>query len=137
MKTYEVINHTADTGIKAYGDTLPELFLNAAYGMRDVMVDPGTVRPVRQLNVQVDGNSVEELLVGWLNDLVYLFDTRGLVPSSFKILELEKQHLMAEVHGEHYDDQVHELRTSIKAVTYHMIAVRKNDGWSATVIFDV
>jgi SHS2 domain-containing protein len=137
MKTYEVINHTSDTGIKAYGDTLPELFLNAACGMRDVMVDPGTVRPVRQLNVQVDGDSVEELLVGWLNDLVYLFDTQGLVPSSFKILDIEKQHLLAEVHGEHYDDQVHDLRTSIKAVTYHMISVKKNDGWSATVIFDV
>ncbi len=137
MKTYEVINHTADTGIKAYGDTLPKLFENAARGMRDIMVDPGTVRPVRQLNVEVEGKDVEELLVEWLSDLIYLFETQGLVPSSFKVLELDKQHLLAEVHGEHYDEKVHELRTGIKAVTYHMLSVKKDDGWSATVVFDV
>jgi SHS2 domain-containing protein len=137
MRTYELIDHTADTGIKAYGENLPELFENAARGMRDIMVDPGTVRPVRQLIVEVDGQDIEELLVEWLNDLIYLFETQGLVPSSFKVLELEKQHLVAEVHGEHYDTQIHELRTEIKAATYHMMSIKKENGWSSTVVFDV
>lgn len=137
MKTYEVINHTADTGVKAYGENLPELFENAACGMRDVMVDPGTVRPVRQLNIEVDGKDIEELLVAWLNDIIYLFDAQGFIPSSFKILELEKQRLLAEIHGEHINRDVHELRSGIKAVTYHMLSIKKADGWSATVVFDV
>jgi SHS2 domain-containing protein len=137
MKTYEVINHAPDTGVKAYGDTLPELFENAACGMRDIMVDPGTVRPVRHLNVEVEGENVEELLVAWLNDLIYLFDAQGFVPVTFKVLELEKQRLYAEVHGEHYDGEVHEIRAGIKAATYRMLSVKKGEGWSATVVFDL
>lgn len=137
MRTYELINHTADTGVKAFGETLPELFEHAACGMRDIMVDPGTVRPVRQLLVEVDGQDIEELLVEWLNDIIYLFDSQGFVPASFKILEIDKQRLLAEVHGEHINQDVHELRAGVKAATCHMLSIKKLDGWSATVVFDV
>ena len=76
MKRFELIEHTADTGLIAYGRSLPEAFANAAYGMFSIMTDLETVREVESCRVEVNSDDIEGLLFEWLNGLA-LFGEDG------------------------------------------------------------
>ncbi len=132
---YEELDHTADVGIRAYGATLEELFGNAAAGMFSIIADPEKVKPVGEVEVRVEGEDLEELMVNWLQELLYLHETQRLLLCAFDVA-LEGLTLRASARGERIDKHRHELRTVVKAVTYHNIKVDPEKG-VAEVIFDI
>ncbi len=137
MPRYEVIPHTADTGIIAYGATLPELFEHAAFGMFDLMVDVAGLRADRDVPVVAAGDTPEELLVAWLGELLYLGEVHRLAFAAFTVDRLEEGGVQGAATGTPFDEV--ELRgPPIKAVTWHDLAVVEiPGGWWARVIFDV
>ncbi len=138
MGTFEVIEHTADIGIIARGDTLVEAFEAAAEGMFSLMVDPGTVENRAWLERQVEADDHEGLLVAWLNDLLAVVNIEAFVPVVFVVDQISPGRLSATVHGEPVDPDRHRFRRDVKAATYHMVEVKQIDGgWTARVIFDV
>lgn len=138
MKRFEVIEHTADTGIRAFGKDLKEAFENAAYGMFSLVADLSKVQEKESRDVAVEAEDLEELLVEWLNELLYLLEVDGLIFKSFKIDEIDDHRLKARVYGEPVDPDKHDLGIDIKAVTYHMLKVARTDNvWETQVIFDV
>lgn len=138
MKSFEVIEHTADTGIRAFGKDVKEAFENAAVGMFSLVANLDKVEEKEEHEVEVQADNQEDLLVEWLNELLYLLEVKRLLLKSFKIAEMDEHHLKAKVAGEEIDERKHELGIDIKAVTYHMLEVGKtNDTWETQVIFDV
>lgn len=137
MKQFEVVNHTADIGIRAYGKTPQEVFENAAAGMFSLMADLSTVKESESFDISVEGEDRENLLVEWLNELLYFFETENVLLKKFEITEWSDHHLSARITGERIDLQRHSLETQIKAATYHTLKVSHNDLWQAQVIFDV
>src|SRR5579859_5042140 len=138
MKPYEVFEHTADVGLHAYGSTLGELFIHAAEGMESLMVPPEQVRVQVSRYIAVDGHDSVSLLIAWLNELIFLFDTEYLIFREFNIDEFTETHLKGHASGEPYDAQRHDLSSSIKAVTWHeAIVERTESGYKARVIFDI
>ncbi len=138
MPRYEAIPHTADTGIIAYGETLPELFENAAYGMFDLMFDLTALAGSRRdVPVVAAGDSAEELLVAWLEELLYLGEVHRLAFAGFTVDRLEEGGVQGAGSGVSLDEA--ELRgPPVKAVTWHDLAVVEIPaGWWARVIFDV
>ena len=135
---YEPLSHTGDLGMVAYGQDLPELFAHAAWAMFDLMSDATTIQPQHTVTLSVNAVDLEDLLVRWLSELLYLYDTRRLLCCSFHCTLLEPTHLTATVAGEPLDPDRHPIDTEIKAVTYHQIAVAQVEGrWQARVIFDL
>lgn len=135
---YEVFEHTADIGIHAFGSTLAELFVHAAQGMESLMVTPEQVRETTLREIAVEGHDTVSLLINWLNELIFLFDTDYLLFRNFEITFINETHLTARAAGEAYNEQRHELSSAIKAVTWHEAAVtRIDDGYQARVIFDI
>lgn len=135
---YEPISHTGDVGIVAYGRDLPELFAHAAWAMFDLMGDATTIRPQQYCQVQVTARDLEDLLVRWLSELLYLYETRRFLCCTFIFSCLEPQTLSATVGGEPLDEAQHRVDTEIKAVTYHQIRVEQYaTQWQAQVIFDL
>ena len=135
---YQAFDHTADIGLHAFGDTLAELFIHAAHGMESLMVAPEQVRVVTRRDITVDGHDVVSLLIAWLNELIFLFDTEYLLFRTFEIDAITETHLIAHASGEPYDAQRHELSSAIKAVTWHEATVQHTDGgYKARVIFDI
>ena len=139
---YEVLEHTADIGIVAYGRDLPELFAAAAMGLSALMVDLDTVQEqlCRRLALAAPvWGDYEGLLVDWLSELVYLFDAEHLLFRRYAVDAVNEQGLRATAWGEPVDPARHVLGTAIKAVTYHALEVRQlEDGtWQARVILDV
>src|SRR3989449_7918846 len=134
---FEVIEHTADVGIIAYGRSLEELFSHAAMGMMHFLIDAASVRPIEQRTRIVEAEDREGLLINWLNDLLLLLNAEGFVPARFEVRELTDTRLRADVAGEPVDLQRHRFHLDVKGATYHQLYVRKNDVWEARVIFDV
>jgi SHS2 domain-containing protein len=138
MASYEVIEHTADIGVRSFGNTEAEAFENAAVGMFSLIADLESVQPSREFPISVEAEDRETLLVEWLNELLYIFESNGVLLSRFRITDLSETRLQGTAAGEPVDDSRHELKADIKAATYHMLKVIKNDtGWRTEVIFDV
>lgn len=136
MKRYKFTEHTADIGLIAYGNTLPEAFGNAAYGMFSIIAELDNVRETESRRFEVSGNDPESLLFEWLNRLLYYFDVDMLLLKRFEVSILPENQLKAICYGEKYDPTRHHLKTGVKAATYHMLRVdsKKNE---VQVIFDV
>jgi len=136
MKRFELIEHTADIGLKAFGGTLAEAFANAAYGMFSIMAELDEVRETKSRRVEVSADDVEGLLFEWLNSLLYYLDVEGMLFRKFDIIEFGEKSLKADCSGETYDPSRHCLKIGVKSATYHMLEVdrQKNE---VRVIFDV
>jgi len=124
-------------GLVAYGRDLAECFANAALGLFSQITDLRRVRPVQAREISVEAGDTEALLVEWLNELIFLFDTEGLLGRRFDVLEIGDGRMRARVWGETRDPARHPTKIAVKATTYHRLQVVQRDGWRARVIFDV
>jgi len=136
-KDFELIEHTADVGIMAYGADVREAFVNAARGMFSLMVELGTINEVGHRDIEASAPDVESLLAAWLNELICLFDVENMLFSRFEITEFGDTHLRARAYGEPVDSSRHRLKVGIKAATYHMLEVDQSDGGRVRVLFDI
>ena len=123
MKRFRLIEHTADTGLIAYGNSLAEAFANAAYGLFSIIADLNRVRKVESRTVTVSAGDVESLLFEWLNNLIYIFDVEYLLLKRFEIPEFTEHNLKATCWGERYNPSRHQLKLGVKSATYHMLKV--------------
>jgi SHS2 domain-containing protein len=138
MERYELIDHTADVYVSLRGDSLCELFENAAYALADVQVDLTGVQAVEQRQVAVEAADIEQGLVRWLQKLLVMMEVEHLVPCRFEVSEVTDQDVKATVWGESLDETRHQLRGLVKAVTYHGLEIKEvAQGWEAKVLFDV
>jgi len=137
-KKFRLLDHTADLGILVYGKDLEELFSNAGEAFFDIITDLRRVRERTERIIRVGSSNLEDLMVQWLGELLYVHDVDGLLFRSFFIDELRDGSLKARARGEAFDGKRHVINTEIKAVTYHQIEVKKEKGrWRARVIFDL
>jgi SHS2 domain-containing protein len=137
-KKYEFIEHTADLGFKVYGASLEELFAHAAEAFFEAMVALEGVAEATERSIEVEADAPDNLMVSWLSELLYLFDTERLVFKRFQVKRIENNRLKANVRGEVLDPARHEIKSGIKAVTYHQLYVKEKDGgWEAQVILDI
>lgn len=139
--SYTQLEHTADVGIRVGATDLERLFADALRGLTDVMTEVERVEPQLEERIELEAEAFDLLLVDWLSEAVYLFETRGLIFSEAQV-ELSETargvHLRAAVRGEAHDPERHPHRVAIKAVTYHGLTLEPSDeGWLATVIFDI
>ena len=137
MRRFEVIDHTADVGIIAYGRDLEEAFANSAYGMFSLIADLDGVQEKVSRKVDIESIDQEALLVDWLNELLYLFDVKHIIFKRFEITALSQNRLQARIYGEKVDQSRHQLKTGIKAATYHMLKIEKNKEVKVRFILDL
>ena len=138
MKRFESIDHPSDIGIIAYGKSISELFENAAFGMFSLMTDPKKVAGKTEFEVEAAADDIESLLVNWLNELLFLEDTKHVLFGSFKIKGISDKEIKGEALGEKIDVSRHKISRSIKAATYNQLKIWQEEGvWKARVVFDV
>ncbi|MGQ3683881.1 MAG: archease [Candidatus Loosdrechtia sp.] len=138
MPKYIITDHTADIGFYAFGDTLPELFLNAALALFTIITDLSKVEEKTEYRLEITGIDREQLLVKWLNELLYLHDTENLLFKGFYITGMGDNHLNAIVRGEVFTEGKHFILTGVKAVTYHNLSITQEDHqWKARIIIDL
>ena len=137
-KDYELIDHTADIGIRIRNKALKGLFENAAFALFDNLADLKKVEEALCEVIHVKGLDLPELMVNWLNQLLFLWETRLVIFKRFDVHEMSHTMLKAEVWGERYKTDRHDLLADIKAATYHNLRIEQHQGiWSAEIILDI
>jgi len=136
-KDFEITNHTADVGIIAYGADMRQAFSNAARALFSLITELDDVEEVLYRDIELTAPEQESLLVEWLNELIYLFDVENVIFKRFDIIKLNDTQLKARSYGEKIDSSKHKLRVGVKAATYHMLKIDKDDGCKVQVLFDI
>jgi SHS2 domain-containing protein len=137
-KAFEIIDHTGDVGVVAYGSDIKQLFSNAALALFSLITERENIAEKLQRNLEISSEDRDSLLVEWLNELIYLFDAEHILFHRFDIESLSNNQLKATCYGENIDPSRHEIKLGVKAATYHMLKIDKdNSGYKVQIIFDV
>ena len=135
---FEVLSHTADKGIKAYGADLKEVFENAAYGMFSLMAELERYSPTECSEIESEASDLAELLRGWLAELLFRFEVDRMLYTSFEVREISECRVLGVACGLPFSPEIEWLGSGVKAVTHHDLSVLQVAGrWEATVIVDV
>ncbi len=148
MIPYEFLDISGDAGIRSFGETAAELFVNAALGMYNLITDTEDVEKAETIEVSLTHASAEGLLVAWLNELVFRFDAHGFIGKEIAVTDFSfgesvlgsepLYSISACLSGEYFDPGRHHGKLLIKAATYHNLNIREENGrWSAEIIFDI
>ena len=133
-----MIDHTADIGIAVQADDMPMLFERAAWGMFHIIAELSNVEPADATEVSVQAPDREALLVRWLSELNFIHQTENTVFSRFEVSACDNTHLAATAWEQPILPGRCNIRTEIKAVTFHQLRIRRRKAlWEARVLFDV
>jgi SHS2 domain-containing protein len=137
-KKYELIDHTADFGIRVFGFNSRELFSNAAWALFDRLTEMEAISGNDSCKITVFGDDWPDLMVNWLREVLYLWNGKERLVKSVEILSLSEKKLSAKIYFDAYTPNRHIIKTEIKAVTYHQVYVKSGPfGWEAGIIFDI
>jgi SHS2 domain-containing protein len=118
---YELLEHTADVGIRAWGATTEEAFEQAAWALADLVGVRSSARGQR-VDVRAAAADPGVLLADFLNELLFLQESRGVAFAAVKV-HLEGEGLTAEVDVVPLASQPQ--GTTVKAATYHDLEVKR------------
>lgn len=135
---FEELDHTADSGIRAFGKDQAELFVHAAQGMMSLifsgMID---VSPGVRTDFHITADSIESLLREWLAEVLFIHNVKNVYPTSYRVTSCSPTHFRASVYSLPMSDDMRIGATEIKAVTWHALRVYDTAaGMEAEVIFD-
>jgi SHS2 domain-containing protein len=135
---HEVFEHTADLGLRIRAADLDTLFVEAGQALFEAIVtDLASVKPVRRVDIKLQGEDREYLLFDWLKELLYHFDPGHVLLGKFEA-HVTADGLTGSAWGEPLDRSRHQLEHEVKAITYHGLRVEETaDGWLAEVIVDI
>ncbi|MGB9658909.1 MAG: archease [Nitrososphaerales archaeon] len=128
-KNYNFLEHMVDAFIEARGKNLEEAFESAGMALVDTMVHIEKIDEKIEDYIKVNGWDLKSLLYNWLEDLLIKVTSEGRVYSSFNVKISRKNgnyELEAIGRGEELDISKHEPKTEVKAVTYHMMEIKKS-----------
>ncbi len=155
---YEVLEHTADVGLRAFGETLEETFSVMAKGMVNLIVSSDShVSCKEERLVEVEGYDLESLMVSWLSELLFQIYSEGFLPATVQSMRIQEHKnsitdsceysISATISGEIFRPKTHQLILEVKGVTYHLLKVERlheprkeldcEAKWWAQVILDI
>ncbi len=142
-KPYELLEHTADIGVRAFGHDAKEVFVNAAQGMFSIIAQrkrgqkSGSGR-FRIFKISLSAQNQEELLISWLSELLSLSYIHKMIFTDFQVQTLTDTTIRANAAGEKISKNNFQLMREIKAVTYHQVKIEKLPNFlRGEVFFDI
>jgi len=128
----------ADVGVRAWGRDRAEAFAEAALAVLALAVAPAGVEERETRDVRAQAATVEDLLVAWINECVYVHEIEGFAIHRVSVDRLDDTVVHGVMHGESLEPSRHQLGTVVKGVTHHRVAVTETtSGCEVSVIVDV
>ena len=144
---FEYLDHVADMRFIARGNTLEEVFKNAALATLSAIADISAVQPQTEFEIELQTIDLENLMVDFLSELLFLFDAEETVLGTVFVQEVgskKDEHgeeiwfIRASVSGEPINSAKHHFETEVKAVTYNKIRIEKTaSGFETEVVLDL
>ncbi|MEM2878623.1 MAG: archease [Candidatus Hadarchaeales archaeon] len=141
MKRFEWVEHPSDIGFRAYGRSLAEAFENAGIALFEIMTDTSKVEPKEERRIELEAEDEGALFYDWIDRLLYLHDSEHLLMSKFEVniaKGKKRLSLAGRAWGERFNPEKHEQRTAVKAMTYHMMEIkRENETLYVQAVVDI
>jgi SHS2 domain-containing protein len=135
---FEVLEHAADVGFRAWGGNARELFASAAEALVSLAMEPEGIEARERYDLSAEGDSLESLLVNWLSEVLYYIDGRGLAMTRFEVVDMGAGCVIGIAWGERRDRERHPARLVVKGITYHQLKIEQaNERWVCEVFVDV
>jgi SHS2 domain-containing protein len=138
---FTFVDHTADVAVRLYGATLDDLFAAAAAALTAATTEPDAVMPRRSVTISLEASDLELLLVDWVGELLYRFETEHLLVASARPRVTGQEggwRVGADVSGEPRDPARHPIKVLVKAVTFHGLRIEHGpDGYETLLVFDI
>ena len=135
---FQLLEHTSDVGVLARGATRQEALIEASKGLVSILVDPVNFQPLEERYFKAAGTDDAAQVVNWLNEILFFFDTEGMVFVEFDIDSWTDIEITGRARGERFNSDRHEFRTAVKAATYHQFDSHSTaSGWEIRVFVDV
>ncbi|MFH1503453.1 MAG: archease [Candidatus Diapherotrites archaeon] len=134
---YRFLEHTADIKFQAYGKNLEEVFENCGLALLKSIYS-GKIKEIQKKEIKISGKDTENLLYNFLEEFLFLFDSKKFLVAKIKKLKIDEKKLKIQCTLIGDSSERYEIETSIKAVTYNEMFVKKEKGnWIAQVVLDV
>ncbi|HWO40231.1 MAG TPA: archease [Candidatus Eisenbacteria bacterium] len=134
---YRVTPRQSELAVRVSGKSQPELFANAGFALFDVMTDIEKIEVRDRVPLEVEGADMDELMINWTRELLYLYQGSGYLLREFNIQEAKETSVKAEVCGEKIDPDRHEIKKEISGIAHHQSRMQKTgDRWTAQLIFE-
>jgi SHS2 domain-containing protein len=138
MKECHTFEHTADIGLQARADTLPELLEALAECLADFLCPRGQVQPIQMRELSIVAEDREALAVDFLSAVLNVIQADHFMIASVDTAHADDTSVTAKLHGQPYDPNRHQIHTEVKAITYHqLMIVPQGGGWVGRVILDL
>lgn len=133
---------TADVGLELEADSLEDLFIGGAVGMFAIVFGVSQKKPAAVWKeFELRAFNPEQLLVDWLSELLYLFDTEKLIPVAYEVSIGARDgdiSLSGSVGFRPFNRNVDQAEHEVKAVTYYKLIIKKDDRlFRCHVVFDL
>ena len=138
-KKYRLTKHQSELAVRVIGESQADLFANSALALFDVMVaDVDKIESKERLPLEVEGADRDDLMINWVRELLYLYQSSGYLIKEFVIREVKDTVVKADVAGEKIDPDRHEIKQEIAAVAFHKSRMEKTGNqWTAHLIFEL
>lgn len=138
MSDFKIFSHTADIGLEVQGKTREDLFRNAALGLLSILTDPSDFGRTETVRFKLEARTWEDLLVAWLEEILYFFTVKAIGFRDFKITSMSPTRVQGIGAGERIDLKKHRVDREVKAVTYHDLKIEKTrTGYKTRIILDI
>lgn len=137
-QVFEILEHPSDLGIRAYGNSLEDVFRNVVFGFMSIVAGTSKIDHRENRRIEISAANREQLLVRWLTEILFLYDAEKFLTAQIQFEYLNTEELQAVVSGELFDSSKHEFKLDVKAVTYHHLKIEEQQGhWIASVYLDI
>lgn len=134
VSSFEEIEHTADLAMRVRGRDFAQLLRHAAEGMLELSAVEFKQDEGKLINLELTAPDREQLLVMWLEELLFRMETRAVAHRHFSI----EAHAGPRLEATMREVELEAIGRQIKAVTFHDLRIiAKQDGLEATIVFDV
>lgn len=135
---FRLLEHTADMGVEARAGSCERVLEEMARGLATMIYGDSPAAVQVEAKIVVRAEDPVELLVSWLNEVVYWCEKDSLVPAAFQVESISAVELRAVISGEPFDPERHVVERSVKSVTYHQACLEEvPGGWYARVYVDL
>jgi SHS2 domain-containing protein len=140
MNMYKFFTHTADAKFQAFGQTLEETFVHAALAVASLMWDWKKVAKNIEISIVVEGKDLEQLLVNFLEEILYLLDVQDFLLGSVDNISLERESegwkIQASFKGDE-NTRDYKIFGAVKAITYNEMIVKNRAPYMVQVVADI
>ena len=137
MTRFDYFEHTADIGIRGFGETFLNALESVSYGMFDYICNTEKIEEEIERHIEINAKEKEDQVILFLNKLIYLFETEHFIPVKYELTQFTNQTIHAVLHGAILDPSKNEVNSEVKAATYHNLKIKKDREWMIEVIVDV